>query len=138
MGKDAAKSGKEKKHFWKDFKAELKKVIWPTPKQVVNNTVAVITIVVITAVIVFVLDLAFEALNTYGIDKIRSLVTNTENVQDTVEENAENEEGNIAEENAENVEGNVEEENTENTEGNAKNNNAESTDVTEENTDVQE
>lgn len=125
MGKDAAKSGKEKKHFWKDFKAELKKVIWPTPKQVVNNTVAVITIVVITAVIVFVLDLAFEALNTYGIDKIRSLVTNTENVQDTVEENAEN------------VEGNVEEENTENTEGNAENNNAESTDVTEENTDVQ-
>lgn len=138
MGKDAAKSGKEKKHFWKDFKAELKKVIWPTPKQVVNNTVAVITIVVITAVIVFVLDLAFEALNTYGIDKIRSLVTNTENVQDTVEENAENEEGNIEEENAENVEGNVEEENTENTEGNAENNNAESTDVTEENTDVQE
>ena len=138
MGKDAAKSSKEKKHFWKDFKAELKKVIWPTPKQVVNNTVAVITIVVITAVIVFVLDLAFEALNTYGIDKIRSLVTNTENVQDTVEENAENEEGNIEEENAENVEGNVEEENTENTEGNAENNNAESTDVTEENTDVQE
>lgn len=115
MGKDAAKSSKEKKHFWKDFKAELKKVIWPTPKQVVNNTVAVITIVVITAVIVFVLDLAFEALNTYGIDKIRSLVTNTEN-----------------------EEGNVEEENTENTEGNAENNNAESTDVTEENTDVQE
>ena len=108
MGKEAAKSGKEKKHFWKDFKAELKKVIWPTPKQVVNNTVAVITIVVITAVIVFVLDLAFEALNTYGIDRIRSLVTNTETVQDTVEENAENEEGNIEEENAENVEVNVE------------------------------
>ena len=126
MGKDTAKSSKEKKHFWKDFKAELKKVIWPTPKQVVNNTVAVITIVVITAVIVFVLDLAFEALNTYGIDKIRSLVTNNETVQNTVEENAENEEGN------------VEEANTENTEGNVENNNAESTDVTEKNTDVQE
>ena len=65
---------KEKKHFWKDFKAELKKVIWPTPKQLVNNTVAVVTIVLITAVIVFVLDLAFESLNTYGINGIRSAV----------------------------------------------------------------
>ena len=55
-----AKNKKEKKHFFKDFKAELKKVIWPTPKQLVNNTVAVITIVLITAAIVFVLDFAFE------------------------------------------------------------------------------
>ena len=74
---------KENKHFWKDFKAELKKVIWPTPKQLVNNTVAVVTIVLITAVIVFVLDLAFESLNTYGINGIRSAVEssvdNTEN-----------------------------------------------------------
>ena len=73
---------KEKKHFWKDFKAELKKVIWPTPKQLVNNTVAVVTIVLITAVIVFVLDLAFESLNTYGINGIRSAV------ESSVEENA--------------------------------------------------
>ena len=89
MSKDAAKSSKEKKHFWKDFRAELKKVIWPTPKQVVNNTVAVITIVVITAAIVFVLDLAFEALNTYGIDKVRSLVTNTEVTENTVDNTVE-------------------------------------------------
>jgi len=90
MSKDAAKSNKEKKHFWKDFRAELKKVIWPTPKQVVNNTVAVITIVVITAAIVFVLDLAFEALNTYGIDKVRSLVTNTEVTNNIVENTVDN------------------------------------------------
>ena len=85
MGKEAAKSGKEKKHFWKDFKAELKKVIWPTPKQVVNNTVAVITIVIITAVIVFVLDLAFEAMNTYGIDQIRGLVSNSQSSENAVD-----------------------------------------------------
>ena len=30
------KSKKENKHFFKDFKAELKKVIWPTPKQLVK------------------------------------------------------------------------------------------------------
>lgn len=130
MGKDTAKSSKEKKHFWKDFKAELKKVIWPTPKQVVNNTVAVITIVVITAVIVFVLDLAFEALNTYGIDKLRSLVTKTENIENTVEDNVENVEGTV-EENSEGTEGNVENDN-------AVNSDVVNSDVAENNTTVQE
>ena len=70
MAKDA-KIKKENKHFFKDFKAELKKVIWPTPKQLVNNTVAVVTIVLITAVIVFVIDLAFEKMKTLGINKIK-------------------------------------------------------------------
>ena len=73
MPKDA-KNKKENKRFFKDFKAELKKVIWPTPKQLVNNTVAVITIVLITAVIVFVLDSAFKLMNTYGINKIKEAV----------------------------------------------------------------
>lgn len=68
------KTKKEKKHFFKDFKAELKKVIWPTPKQLVNNTVAVITIVLITAAIVFVLDVVFEKMNTYGINKLKEVV----------------------------------------------------------------
>ncbi len=76
MPKDTNKNKKEKKHFFKDFKAELKKVIWPTPKQLVNNTVAVITIVLITALIVFVLDFAFEKMNTYGIDKLKQAVEN--------------------------------------------------------------
>ncbi len=89
MAKEVEKIKKDKKHFFKDFKAELKKVIWPTPKQVVNNTIAVITIVIITAVIVLVLDLAFEALNTYGIDKIRDVVRkdNTVNETNVVENN---------------------------------------------------
>ncbi len=69
------KEKKEKKHFFKDFKAELKKVIWPTPKQVINNTTAVITIVLITALIVFVLDLTFETLNTHGVDKLKGIVS---------------------------------------------------------------
>ena len=86
--KNEKKEKKEKKHFFKDFKAELKRVIWPTPKQLVNNTVAVITIVLITAAIVFALDFVFETVNKYGIDKVRdAVVTNfqdnneTENVE---------------------------------------------------------
>ena len=62
---------KEKKHFFRDFKAELKRVIWPTPKQLINNTIAVITIVLITAAVVFALDFVFENMNKYGINKIK-------------------------------------------------------------------
>ena len=81
---DNKKQGKEKKqkHFFKDFKAELKRVIWPTPKQLFNNTVAVITVVLITAAIVFVLDFAFESMNKYGIDKLKQLVDTTNTVQE--------------------------------------------------------
>ena len=71
-------NSKNKKSFFKDFKAELKKVVWPTPKQLVNNTVAVITIVLITAAIVFVLDLTFETLNKHGIDKVKESITQIE------------------------------------------------------------
>lgn len=67
-----------KKSFGKDFKAELKRVIWPTPKQLFNNTVAVITVVLITAAIVFVLDFAFESMNTYGIEKLKEMVDNND------------------------------------------------------------
>ena len=75
---------KNKKHFMKDFKAELKRVIWPTPKQLLNNTVAVITVVLITAAIVFVLDFVFESMNTYGIDKLKEVVdASSENTTDT-------------------------------------------------------
>lgn len=72
---------KNKRHFMKDFKAELKKVIWPTPKQLLNNTVAVITVVLITAAIVFVLDLAFESMNTYGIEKLKEMVGTTNTIE---------------------------------------------------------
>lgn len=78
-------NNKNKKSFMKDFKAELKRVIWPTPKQLVNNTVAVITIVLITAAIVFVLDLTFEAINKNGVDKIKEFVVTS---SDTTDENA--------------------------------------------------
>ena len=78
-----------KKSFGKDFKAELKRVIWPTPKQLFNNTVAVITVVLITAAIVFVLDFVFESMNTYGINKLKEVVetTNSEITDNTTDVN---------------------------------------------------
>ncbi len=79
------KDAKNKKHFLKDFKAELKKVIWPTPKQIVNNTVAVIVIVLIFALTVFVLDVVFDLFNELGINKLKQSIKNKVVVENTVE-----------------------------------------------------
>jgi preprotein translocase subunit SecE len=91
-------SNKDKRHFLKDVKAELKKVIWPTPKQLLNNTLAVIASVLIVGVIVFLLDLCFEKINTFGVEKLKTIVQSSQNEeadQNTVdnsntESNAEN------------------------------------------------
>ena len=61
--KKSKKEEKNKRHFFKDFKAELKRVVWPTPKQLLNSTIAVITIVLVIGVTVFALDMGFELLN---------------------------------------------------------------------------
>ena len=115
MAKKEEKNIKDKTSFMKKFKAELKKVIWPTPKQLFNNTVAVLSIVLITAVIVFVLDLAFESINKYGVNKLKQDIVNSsnnsvENIEET-EENTDNVTANN-EENSENTDTkNVEESN---------------------------
>lgn len=95
MAKKPAKTNKKennknKKSFSKDFKAELKKVVWPTPKQLMNNTVAVITIVLVTAAIVFVLDLAFETLNKQGVNKIKEVVTANNTTENQTTESTDN------------------------------------------------
>ena len=109
--KDKKENSKNKKSFFKDFKAELKRVVWPTPKQLVNNTVAVITIVLITAAIVFVLDLAFESLNKYGVDKVKESITQldeqstnntTSEDNTTTDENATSDNNVVTDENATN------------------------------------
>ena len=61
--KKSKKEEKNKRRFFKDFKAELKRVVWPTPKQLLNSTIAVITIVLVVGLIVFALDMGFKFLN---------------------------------------------------------------------------
>ena len=97
--KESKTENKVKKHFFKDFKAELKKVTWPTPKQLANNTSAVIAIVVLTAVIVFALNVTFEAMNKHGVDKVKELISNQtrnetagEKTNETADENTTTEE----------------------------------------------
>ena len=45
--------------YFKDAKAEFKKVTWPTPKQVLNNTGVVLTTIIITGAVIFGLDYLF-------------------------------------------------------------------------------
>ena len=82
-------SNKDKRHFFKDVKAELKKVIWPTPKQLLNNTLAVLAFVLIVGVIVFLLDLCFEKINTFGVEKLKTIVQSSQN-EEAESNNAEN------------------------------------------------
>ncbi|MBQ3125246.1 MAG: preprotein translocase subunit SecE [Clostridia bacterium] len=48
--------------YFKDTKAELKKVTWPSKKQIKNNTGIIIVFILIVAVFLFVCDLAFGGL----------------------------------------------------------------------------
>ena len=61
-----AKVKKEKKqgkvgNAWRGFKSELKKIVWPTWKQVLKNAGIVIVIVGICAIAIGALDIAFRA-----------------------------------------------------------------------------
>ena len=125
MGK-TEKNEKKQKHFWKDFKAELKKVIWPTRSQVINNTIIVIVIVIIVTAIVFALDFAFEALNTYGINKLKTTVQNSV-VTESEDDNKDGENQNNDAEN--NSEDNEENNNQDGTDENLENNNTEGENV---------
>ena len=48
------------KGFFKGVKSELKKVVWPTKKQLINNTMLVVVLVVALAVIVLGFDMILE------------------------------------------------------------------------------
>lgn len=46
----------------KATKSEFKKVVWPTKKQLINNTLIVIAALVVVGLIIFALDTAFVSL----------------------------------------------------------------------------
>ncbi len=65
--KKADKAPKEKKpgffskvaKWFRDLRSEAKKVVWPSGKQVVNNTVIVIIVVIVVCAFVALLDFGF-------------------------------------------------------------------------------
>ena len=56
----------------KDTKAELKKVVWPTKKQIINNTLWVLVLIIIVSAVVLGIDLVLETADT----KIWNLISN--------------------------------------------------------------
>ncbi len=74
--KSEKKSKKDKKKgkvkgAWKGFKSEVKKIVWPTWKQVLKNSGIVVVIVLICAVVIGALDMAFRT----GFDALVGLFT---------------------------------------------------------------
>ena len=45
--------------FFRDTKSEMKKVVWPNKKQIINNTLVVLVVVLLSAVVIFILDAVF-------------------------------------------------------------------------------
>ncbi|MBE7034797.1 MAG: preprotein translocase subunit SecE [Ruminococcaceae bacterium] len=48
--------------YFRELKSELKKVVWPSAKQVRNNTGVVITVTILVAVLIALLDFGFQTL----------------------------------------------------------------------------
>ena len=64
--KKAALAKKPKKSivkYFKDCKAEFKKVVWPTPKSTTNNTIVVIVVCLVAGLFIFGIDSLFAFLN---------------------------------------------------------------------------
>ena len=54
-GEEVSRTGKVKKWF-KEMKSELKKVVWPTGKQTMNNTVIVIVCCIVVGLCIWLFD----------------------------------------------------------------------------------
>jgi len=42
--------------WFREMRSELKKVVWPTPKQIVNNTFVALTVMAAAAIAIWALD----------------------------------------------------------------------------------
>ena len=56
--------------WFREMRSEMKKVVWPTPRQVAKNTMVALTVMVIAAIAVWALDQVgmqiFQAIITLG------------------------------------------------------------------------
>ena len=55
--------------YFRELRSELKKVVWPTPKQVLKNTLVVVGCVVVVGVFIWVFDFVARV----GIDALINL-----------------------------------------------------------------
>ena len=56
--------------YFRELRSELKKVVWPTPKQVLKNTLIVLACVIVVGVFIWVFDLVSRV----GMDALIGLI----------------------------------------------------------------
>ena len=56
--------------WFREMRSELKKVVWPTPKQILNNTLVSLSVMVASAIVIWGIDQAagqiFQAIRLLG------------------------------------------------------------------------
>jgi len=57
--------------WFREMRSELKKVVWPTPKQIVNNTLVSLSVMVAAAIVIWAIDQIgaqiFQAIRLLGV-----------------------------------------------------------------------
>jgi len=56
LGKRRIKGKNRLIKWFREMRSELKKVVWPMPKQIANNTMVALTVMAIAAVAIWALD----------------------------------------------------------------------------------
>jgi len=56
VGKRRIKGKNRLFRWFREMRSELKKVVWPTPKQILNNTIVALTVMACAAVAIWALD----------------------------------------------------------------------------------
>ena len=56
------RTGKKIAKWFREMKSELKKVSWPSGKQLLNNTIVALIVMLMVAVVVWLLDLGADRL----------------------------------------------------------------------------
>lgn len=51
-----ARAWKRTTRYFREMKSELKKVVWPTRKQVIRNTIVVILVVLVVGILIWLFD----------------------------------------------------------------------------------
>ena len=54
--KKGSNLGKKISKWFREMKSELKKVVWPSPKQIINNTIVALVVMLIVAIVVWAFD----------------------------------------------------------------------------------
>ena len=55
-GNVLSRAGKSVKKFWKDFIGTVKKIVWPSGKQVLKNSLVVLATILVIGLVVFGID----------------------------------------------------------------------------------